>query len=76
MQNQEEDFYLKLGNRLKLLRKAKGYANYEQFAYTYGIARAQYGKYEKGCNISLKTLLKITEIHEMTINEFFSEGFD
>jgi transcriptional regulator with XRE-family HTH domain len=64
------------GNRLKELRKAKGFSNYEQFAYTYNINRVQYGRYEKGCNISLKTLVKILSFHDMTITDFFSAGFD
>mgnify|MGYP000461587565 CR=1 FL=1 len=66
----------KLGDRLKQLRKAKGFSNYEQFAYTYELSRAQYGRYEKGANISFKTLLKIIEIHKISIKEFFAEGFD
>jgi transcriptional regulator with XRE-family HTH domain len=73
----EKDKHLKqLGERLKQLRRAKGFSNYEQFAYTYEIGRAQYGRYEKGSNISIKTLLKIIEFHGLTLKEFFAEGFD
>ena len=67
---------LALAERLKVLRKAKGFTNYEQFAYTYGIGRAQYGRYENGYNISYKTLIKLIKIHKMTVAEFFSEGFE
>lgn len=73
---QDKKYLEKLGNRLKSLRKLKGFSNYEQFAYTYEIGRAQYGRYENGANISIKTLIKLIEIHGLTISEFFGEGFD
>ncbi len=38
----------KLGNRIKQFRKAKGYSNYEQFAFDHNIARAQYGAMKTG----------------------------
>ena len=47
------------GKRLKKLRKEKGYTNYEQFAYEHRIGRAQYGRYEKGADIRLSSLLKL-----------------
>jgi transcriptional regulator with XRE-family HTH domain len=72
----KKDHLIQLGLRLKELRKLKGFTNYEQFAYTYNLGRAQYGRYEAGQNISMKTLFKIIEIHQLTIAEFFSEGFD
>jgi transcriptional regulator with XRE-family HTH domain len=72
----KEKHLIQLGERLKQLRKAKGFSNYEQFAYTYEIGRAQYGRYEKGANISFTTLLKILTIHGISLKEFFSEGFD
>lgn len=65
-----------LGQRLKKLRKAKGFKNYEKFAYEHDIARAQYGRYEKGSDLRFGTLLKIIEIHGITVAEFFSEGFE
>jgi hypothetical protein len=72
----EEKLMFQFGERLKELRKAKGYSNYEQFAYAFNINRVQYGRYEKGNNISLKTLVKILNCHGMSLSEFFSEGFD
>lgn len=64
-----------LGNRLKQVRKEKGYTNYEHFAYQNGFNRVQYGRYENGANISFKTLVKILDAFDMTLEEFFSEGF-
>ena len=76
VEKHQEDNLIKLGKRLKDLRKSKGFTNYEQFAYTHNISRAQYGRYEKGGNISLKTLLKIIQIHNISVKDFFNEGFD
>ncbi|MEM9678969.1 MAG: helix-turn-helix transcriptional regulator [Bacteroidota bacterium] len=66
----------KLGERIKAIRKAKGYTNYEHFAYQNGFNRVQYGRYENGANISFKTLVKLVAAFDMTLAEFFSEGFD
>ncbi|MEM1119091.1 MAG: helix-turn-helix transcriptional regulator [Bacteroidota bacterium] len=55
------------GKRLKQIRKQKGYTNYEHFAYQNGFNRVQYGRYENGANISLKTLCKIVEAFGMSL---------
>ena len=65
-----------LAERLKELRKKKGFTNYEHFAWTNGISRAQYGRYEQGEDLRFTTLIKIVKAHGMTIAEFFSEGFN
>lgn len=72
---QKEEALQKLAERIKELRKAKGYTNYENFAYDHGIARAQYGKYEKGDNdLRFSSLLKVIEALGVTPEEFF-KGF-
>ena len=70
-----EEELQKLGNRIKQLLIAKGYKNYEIFAYEHGINRAQYGQYENGKNLRYASLIKILNAFEMSIEEFFSEGF-
>jgi len=77
----KEDIFTKqqlenFGKRLKQIRKQKGYSNYEHFAYRNGFNRVQYGRYENGANISLKTLCKIVKAFDMSLASFFSEGFD
>lgn len=73
----KEDIYLKkLGKRLKELRIKKGYTNYEYFAFENEIGRAQYGKYETGGNIQFDTLIRIIKALDISIKDFFSEGFD
>ena len=74
-QFKEEDLK-KLGERIRALRVKKGYSNYENFAYENDIARAQYGKYEKGEDLRYSSLLKVIRALGVTPKEFFSEGFD
>lgn len=64
------------GKRLKALRKAKGFSNYEQFAFQHDIGRAQYGRYEKGSDMRLSSLLKVLQAMDISPVEFFSEGFE
>ena len=66
---------IKLGNRIRELRVKKGYTNYEYFAYEHDIPRAQFGRYEKGEDLRYSSLLKVVRAFDMTMEEFFSEGF-
>ncbi|WP_017730740.1 helix-turn-helix transcriptional regulator [Nafulsella turpanensis] len=67
---------IKLGNRIKALRIKKGYTSYEYFAYEHNISRAQFGRYEKGEDLRYTSLLKVVRALDMTLEEFFREGFD
>jgi len=72
-----KEIFRKIGIRLKTLRKAKGYTNYEKFANAFDISRSNYGKYERGVvNLTMETLLKILRALDVSLGEFFSEGFD
>ena len=74
--DEKETFKLKqLGDRLRFFRKQSGYTNYEHLAYDLGISRSQYGKYENGGNIKFTTLCKILEHLNVSLKEFFAEGF-
>lgn len=68
--------YKLLGERIRALRIAKGYSSQETFAYDADIPRAQYGKYEKGSNLTIQSLYRILAFHQITFEEFFSDGFD
>ncbi len=65
----------KLGDRIKSLRIKKGYTNYENFAFENDIPRAQYGRYERGEDLRFSSLLKIINALNISVKEFFSEGF-
>jgi len=71
-----DETFIKLGERLKYFRKLKGFTNYERFAYEINISRTQYGKYEAGGNIKFSTLIKILDHLNISLKDFFAEGFD
>jgi transcriptional regulator with XRE-family HTH domain len=62
-----------IAERLKELRKAKGYNNYEHIAFDLGMSRSAYWRLESGENFSLKTLIKICKLLEITLEDFFEE---
>jgi hypothetical protein len=62
----------KIGERIKELRKGAGYTSYESFAFDHEIPRVQYGRMEKGVNFRIITLMRVLEIHKLTLEEFFT----
>jgi len=60
----------KMAEKLRQMRIAKGYSSYEKFAWENGINRVQYYRVEKGENITLKTLLRILDIHKVSLSVF------
>lgn len=65
-----------LGERIRHLRIEKGYTSYEYFAYEHDFPRAQFGRYERGNDLRFTSLVKIANAFGLTLEEFFSEGFD
>lgn len=73
----EQEILQCIGKRLKEIRINKGYTSYENFALDHGISRMQYWRLEAGkSNITVKTLYKVLQIHNITFKDFFSEGID
>ncbi len=69
--------FKKLGNRLKNLRLKRGYTSVEKFAFDYELSRVLYSNYENGKgNITYRNLLKITKALNISLKDFFGEGFD
>lgn len=66
-----------LSNRIKTLRKKNGFNSYELFAYDIDVSRTGMSNYESGNfdDIRLSTLLKIIDGLEISVQDFFSEGF-
>jgi transcriptional regulator with XRE-family HTH domain len=60
-----------VANRLKELRKAKGYTNYEHIAFALDMSRSAYWRLETGANFELKTLIKICRLLDISLEEFF-----
>ncbi len=61
-----------IGRRLKEIRIAKGYTNYEYLAYEIGMSRSQLGTYENGANITIATLVKILDHLGIGLSDFFA----
>lgn len=64
-----------IAQRLKELRKEKGYSNYEHIAFDLGMSRSAYWRLETGANFELKTLIKICTVLGVSLEEFF-KGID
>ena len=62
-----------IGNRVRSLRKANTNLSAEDFANEKGFDRVQYSRIENGANITMKTLLKVVDAHDMTMEEFFRD---
>lgn len=71
----QDNRILKIANKIKQLRLDKGFTSHEQFAWEYNINRVQYWRIEKGSNITLTSLLKILDIHKISLSDFF-KGLD
>lgn len=67
----DEEVLGAIGRRLVHLRKQAGYSSYETFAFDHQMARQQYWRMERGENISIKSLLKVLNVHKISIEDFF-----
>ncbi|MBO9674169.1 MAG: helix-turn-helix transcriptional regulator [Sphingobacteriaceae bacterium] len=65
-----------LGARIRFLREAKGERNYEKFAFKHDLNRTQLWRYENGEDLHFSSLLKVLSALDVTLSEFFGEGFD
>jgi len=76
MENSEEKILLrieKVAKKIKQLRKDKGYTSFQSFAFEYELNRVQYWRIESGRNITLKTLIKVLDIHKISLEDFFKD---
>lgn len=61
-----------LGVRLAELREKKGFETLKEFTQKYDLPHIQYWRIEKGkANITIKTLVKILSIHNISLHDFF-----
>ena len=72
-----KDVKSKLGIRFRKLRIQKGHNSLEAFAMENDISRPLYSNYESGKgNITIKNLTKVLSGLDVSLKEFFSEGFE
>lgn len=62
-----------IGNRIKSLRIEKGYSSAEIFAYEHELNRVSYWRMERGSNLTLSSLLRILDIHKLSLKDFFGK---
>jgi hypothetical protein len=62
-----------IAQKLKQLRVAKGYSSYEAFAFDHDLPRVGYGRHEQGSNLTLKSLLRLLDIHQVSLADFFAD---
>lgn len=62
-----------IGEHIKQLRLNAGYTSYETFAIDKGLDRKHYWRLEKGSNFTLNTLIRICDIHNISLKEFFKD---
>ena len=76
LKSDDQEFLVKMGKRMKELRTKKGYTSSETFAYEAGISRTMYGNYERGTDMRVTNLRKVVKALGISLDEFFSEGFE
>ena len=73
-----DEAFAALSRRIKQLRKEKGFKSSETFALDIEISRAGMARYEAGTfdDMRVGTLFKIIDGLEISIPEFFGNGFE
>ena len=66
---------LLLAERIKQLRKERGYSSQETFAYDNDYTLSYYSRLERGEDIRFTSLVKVCKALNVDLNTFFSTGF-
>lgn len=61
----------KIAKKIRQLRIDAGYTSYESFAFDKELPRMQYWRMEAGTNFTIETLLKILDVHKISLKNFF-----
>lgn len=62
-----------VGEKLKKLRVKALYKSAETFAFDNELNRVQYWRMEKGANFTMQSLMKVLDIHKLTLGDFFKD---
>lgn len=62
-----------VGQKLRRIRIERGYTNYDFFAWEHKLTPSQYLSMETGKNFKMESLLKVLEIYDMKVSDFFSD---
>jgi hypothetical protein len=66
---------LAVSSKLRELRVKKGYKAYIKFAEDHDLGRMQYWRMETGTNFTMKSLLEILDIHNISLKDFFTKYY-
>ncbi|MEO5643472.1 MAG: helix-turn-helix transcriptional regulator [Bacteroidia bacterium] len=70
-----ENTLINIGNKLMGLRIKNGFISLEDFVLDNNLSRMHYWRIEKGkTNFTIKSLAKILAIHNISIEDFFSNA--
>jgi len=64
-----------VARKFRRLRKEAGYSSSEKFSYANDLSRTYYGHIENGVNLTLESILRLIDIHKISLEEFF-KGID
>lgn len=73
MASKTDPYLLKIALKLKQMRINAGYSSYEAFANEKELDRKQYWRIENGANITVATLVKILNLHNTSLKDFFND---
>lgn len=62
-----------IAKKIRQLRIDAGYTSYETFAFDKELPRMQYWRMEAGTNFTIETLLKILDVHQVSLAEFCAD---
>ena len=65
------DWQCEIAVLIRELRIKRGFSSAEKFAFSHDLCRTMYQKWESGSNMELRTLLKLCEIHQINLCDFF-----
>jgi hypothetical protein len=68
-----KEVQVKLGAKIRQLRKAKGYTSALKFAIDYEFSHVQMARWEKGANLRLDTLIRLADAFDISLEELFKE---
>lgn len=68
---EEANFMKTVGERLREIRRNKGYGSYDFFAWENNISPTTYRNMERGKNVTLLSLRKVLKALNITLDEFF-----
>jgi hypothetical protein len=68
-----KEVQVKLGAKIRQLRKAKGYTSALKFAIDYEFSHVQMARWEKGANLRLDTLIRLADAFDISLAELFED---